>query len=68
MNVNAEFLLRDDAVAFGELGLPAEIQKKIDSSKYFPYFVSVDKAISTGVTPEEMLDLIDFIEKIRRAQ
>ena len=68
LNVNAEFLLRDDVVAFEELGLPAAIQKKIDSSKYLPYFVTVDKAISAGVTPEEMLDLLNFIEKIRRAQ
>ena len=68
LNVNAEFLLRDDVVAVDELGLPATIQKKIDSSKYFPYFVTVDNAISVGVTPEEMLDLLNFIEKIRRAQ
>ena len=65
LNVNAEFLLRDDVVAFGELGLPMTIQEKIDSSKYFPYFVTVDHAIASGVTPDELLDAIQFIKKYK---
>ena len=68
LNVPGEFLLRNDVKTLAEMDIEAAVKNKIDSSKYFPYFVTVDKAISVGVTPEEMLDLLNFIEKIRRAQ
>ena len=61
LKVPAEFLLRDDVKTLAEMEIESVVKNKIDSSKYFPYFVTVDTAISAGVTPEEVLDAIQFI-------
>ena len=65
LNVPGEFLLRNDVKTLAEMDIEAAVKNKIDSSKYFPYFVTVDHAISSGVTPDELLDAIQFIKKYK---
>ena len=65
LNVPGEFLLRNDVKTLAEMNIEAAVKNKIDSSKYFPYFVTVDHAISSGVTPDELLDAIQFIKKYK---
>ena len=65
LSVPAEFLLRDDVKTLSEMEIESAVKSKIDSSKYFPYFVTVDHAISSGVTPDELLDAIQFIKKYK---
>ena len=61
LNVPGEYLLRDDVKTLSELEIEAAMKNKIDRSKYFPYFVTVDEAIAAGVTPEEISYAIQFI-------
>ena len=63
--VPAEFLLRDDVKTLSEMEIESAVKSKIDSSKYFPYFVTVDQAIEAGVTPDEIADAIQFISKYK---
>ena len=65
LNVPGEFLLRNDVKTLAEMEIESAVKSKIDSSKYFPYFVTVDHAISSGVTPDELLDAIQFIKKYK---
>lgn len=65
LNVPGEFLLRNDVKTLAEMDIEAAVKNKIDSSKYFPYFVTVDQAITSGVTPDELLDAIQFIKKYK---
>ena len=65
LNVPGEFLLRNDVKTLAEMDIEAAVKNKIDSSKYFPYFVTVDHAISSEVTPDELLDAIQFINKCK---
>ena len=65
LQVPAEFLLRDDVKTLSEMDIESAVKNKIDSSKYFPYFVTVDEAISAGVTPDEISDAIQFITKYK---
>ena len=65
LNVPGEFLLRNDVKTLAEMNIEAAVKNKIDSSTYFPYFVTVDHAISSGVTPDELLDAIQFIKKYK---
>ena len=65
LNVPGEFLLRNDVKTLAEMDLEAAVKNKIDSSKYFPYFVTVDRAIASEVTPDELLDAIQFINKCK---
>ena len=65
LNVPGEFLLRNDVKTLAEMDIESAVKNKIDSSKYFPYFVTVDHAISSGVTPDELLDAIQFIKKYK---
>ena len=65
LQVPAEFLLRDDVKTLSEMDIDSAVKNKIDSSKYFPYFVTVDEAISAGVTPDEISDAIQFITKYK---
>ena len=62
LNVPGEFLLRNDVKTLSEMEIESAVKNKIDSSKYFPYFVTVDHAIASGVTPEELMDAIQFIQ------
>ena len=63
LNVPGEFLLRNDVKTLSEMEIESAVKNKIDSSKYFPYFVTVDKAMAEGVTPEELLDAIHFVAR-----
>ena len=63
--VPAEFLLRDDVKTLAEMEIESALKNKIDSSKYIPYFVTVDEAIAAGVTPEEISEAIQFITKYK---
>ena len=65
LNVPGEFLLRNDVKTLAEMDIEAAVKNKIDSSKYFPYFVTVDRAIASEVTPDELLDAIQFINKCK---
>ena len=65
LNVPAEFLLRDDVKTLSEMEIESALKNKIDSSKYIPYFVTVDEAIAAGVTPEEISEAIQFITKYK---
>ena len=65
LNVPAEFLLRDDVKTISEMEIESAVKNKIDSSKYFPYFVTVDEAITAGITPEELSEAIQFIYKYK---
>jgi len=65
LNVQGEFLLRDDVKTLSEMEIEAAVKNKIDSSKYFPYFVTVDQAIAAGVTPDEIAEAIQFIAKYK---
>ena len=65
LNVPGEFLLRNDVKTLAEMEIESAVKNKIDSSKYFPYFVTVDHAISSGVTPDELMDAIQFIQKYK---
>ena len=65
LNVPGEFLLRNDVKTLAEMNIEAAVKNKIDSSKYFPYFVTVDRAIASEVTPDELLDAIQFINKCK---
>ena len=65
LGVQGEFLLRNDVKSLTEMEIEAAVKNKIDSSKYLPYFVTVDHAISAGVTPEELSDAIQFIAKYK---
>ena len=65
LNAPGEFLLRDDVKVVEEMEIESAMKNKIDSSKYLPYFVTVDKAIASGVTPDEVLDAIQFIAKYK---
>ena len=65
LNVPGEFLLRNDVKTLAEMEIESAVKNKIDSSKYFPYFVTVDHAIASGVTPDELLDAIQFIKKYK---
>ena len=65
LSVPAEFLLRDDVTTLSEMEIESAVKSKIDSSKYFPYFVTVDQAIEAGVTPDEIADAIQFISKYK---
>ena len=62
LDVPGEFLLRDDVKTIEEFNIDAALKNKIDSSKYMPYFVTVDEAISEGITPEEIKAAIQFIK------
>ena len=65
LNVPGEFLLRNDVKTLAEMDIEAAVKNKLDSSKYFPYFVTVDRAIASEVTPDELLDAIQFINKCK---
>ena len=65
LNVPGEFLLRNDVKTLAEMDIEAAVKNKIDSSKYCPYFVTVDRAIASEVTPDELLDAIQFINKCK---
>lgn len=65
LNVPGEFLLRDDVKTIEEFNIDAALKSKIDSSKYLPYFVTVDEAISEGITPEEIKAAIQFIKSYK---
>lgn len=65
LSVPAEFLLRDDVKTLSEMEIESAVKSKIDSSKYFPYFVTVDQAIEAGVTPDEIAEAIQFISKYK---
>ena len=65
LNVPGEFLLRNDVKTLAEMNIEAAVKNKIDSSKYFPYFVTVDHAIASNVTPDELMDAIHFIKKYK---
>ena len=65
LNLPGEFLLRSDVKTLAEMDIESTVNNKIDSSKYFPYFVTVDRAIASGVTPDELLDAIQFIKKYK---
>ena len=65
LNVPGEFLLRNDVKTLAEMDIESAVKNKIDSSKYFPYFVTVDRAIASEVTPDELLDAIQFINKCK---
>ena len=65
LNEPGEFLLRNDVKTIAEMNIEAAVKNKIDSSKNFPNFVTVDHAISSGVTPDELLDAIQFIKKYK---
>ena len=68
LNVPGEFLLRDEVKTVSEMEIESAVKDKIDSSKYFPYFVTVDKAIDSGVTPDEILRAIQFIVHCRSSR
>lgn len=63
LNLPGEFLLRDDVKVLEELEIEAALKNKIDSSKYLPYFVTVDHAIVAGVTPDELAEAVQFITR-----
>ena len=65
LNVPGEFLLRNDVKTLAEMEIESAVKSKIDSSKYFPYFVTVDHAIASGVTPDDLMDAIRFIQKYK---
>ena len=65
LNVPGEFLLRNDVKTLAEMEIESAVKSKIDSSKYFPYFVTVDHAIASDVTPDELMDAIHFIKKYK---
>jgi len=65
LSVQGEFLLRDDVKTIAEMDIESAVKNKIDSSKYFPYFVTVDQAIAANVTPEEISEAIQFIAKCK---
>ena len=65
LNVPGEFLLRNDVKTLSEMEIDSAVKNKIDSSKYFPYFVTVDHAIASEVTPDELMDAIQFIQKYK---
>ena len=65
LNVPGEFLLRNDVKTLAEMEIETAVKSKIDSSKYFPYFVTVDHAIASGVTPDDLMDAIQFIQKYK---
>ena len=65
LNVPGEFLLRNDVRTLAEMEIESAVKSKIDSSKYFPYFVTVDHAIASDVTPDELMDAIHFIKKYK---
>ena len=65
LNVPGEFLLRNDVKTLSEMEIESAVKNKIDSSKYFPYFVTVDHAIASEVTPDELMDAIQFIQKYK---
>lgn len=65
LNVPGEFLLRNDVRTLAEMEIESAVKNKIDSSKYFPYFVTVDHAIASDVTPDELMDAIQFIKKYK---
>ena len=65
LNLPGEFLLRSDVKTLAEMDIESTVNNKIGSSKYFPYFVTVDHAIASGGTPDELLDAIQFIKKYK---
>mgnify|MGYP000933614327 FL=1 len=65
LSVPGEFLLRNDVKTLAEMEIETAVKSKIDSSKYFPYFVTVDHAIASGVTPDDLMDAIQFIQKYK---
>ena len=61
LDVPGEFLLRNDVKTIEEMNLHTALKEKIDSSEYIPYFVTVEKAISGGLTPQELENAIKFV-------
>lgn len=67
LQIQGEFLLREDVTDFAAMEIEMAIKDKIDSTKYLPYLVSIDKAIALGITPAELLDAVHFIARHRSA-
>lgn len=65
LGVPGEYLLRDDVTELAALEIETALKNKIDSTKYLPYFVTVDHAIASGVSPEELSEAIQFIAKYK---
>lgn len=63
LGVTSAFLMDDDIVTFEEFKAKENLKGIIDEKKYLPYFVTVDRAIELDITPDELMDAVNFISR-----
>jgi len=59
------YLMSDDVFTLDEFNASQSLKKEYNSQRYIPYYVVVDKAIDREISPDELEDALNFVNRYK---
>ncbi len=66
LDIPVEFFLREDIYCLDELKTSSALQARLSDSRYVNYLVALDKAVEARISPEELEQAIEFLQRYKK--